>query len=70
MATITFTEEDMLLGRAKHNRPLYHTGYIGDAPLLRVQVDPGSEVNVMPLKALALLEIPANQMSYTNITIL
>ena len=47
-------------GRAKHNRPLYHTGYIGEAPLPRVQVDPGSAVNVMPLKALAFLEIPAN----------
>ena len=69
-ADITFSTEDMLLDRKKHNRPLYLTGYIGETRLPRVQIDPGSAINVMPLRALAYLGIPTSRLSHTKVTIL
>ena len=45
---ITFTAEDMLLKDNKHDQPLYYTGYIGSTCIERVQVDPGSALNIIP----------------------
>ena len=66
-ADITFSTEDMLQDRKKHNRPLYLTGYIGETRLPRVQIDPGSAINVMPLRALAYLGIPTSRLSHTKV---
>ena len=38
----------MLLKDNKHDRPLYYTGYIGSTCIERVQVDPGSELSIIP----------------------
>lgn len=49
---ITFTEEDMMLGTADHNRPLYVTAESDGMMISRILIDPGSSINLMSLKAL------------------
>lgn len=39
---LTFSREDFLLWDLHHNSPLYLSGYIGEAKVRQVQVDPGS----------------------------
>lgn len=68
-STITFTKEEMLLGDMKHNRPLYFTAYIGEIKLPRVQIDPGSAANLLPLRTLSHLGIPTSKLSHTRVTI-
>lgn len=41
-ATITFTDDDLLLGTAEDNRPLYVTGMIERERISRILIDPGS----------------------------
>ena len=47
---IIFTDNDLLLGTADHNRPLYITGECEEKRLTRIFVDAGSSINIMPLK--------------------
>ncbi|KAK1653685.1 hypothetical protein QYE76_071490 [Lolium multiflorum] len=49
---ITFDEEDNLIEDGAHNRPLYVEGNIGVAYLRRILIDPGSAVNILPLRSL------------------
>ena len=58
IANVIFTQDDMLFGDMKHNQPLYLSGYIADVKVQRIQVNPGSAVNVMPFRTLAYLGIP------------
>ncbi|XXG53350.1 hypothetical protein AAC387_Pa03g1453 [Persea americana] len=51
-ATITFNKEDLLLGETKHNRPLYFIGYIKEMTIHKVQIDPGSALNLISTLAL------------------
>ncbi|XXG47440.1 hypothetical protein AAC387_Pa02g2086 [Persea americana] len=51
-AAIAFNKEDLLLGETKHNRPLYFTGYMKEMPIRRVQIDPGSALNLISTTAL------------------
>jgi len=67
--TITFTAEDMLLKDNKHDRPLYHTGYIGSTCIERVQVDTGSALSIIPKRLLYFLGIPLYRLSATTSTI-
>lgn len=55
---LAFYREDFFLGDLHHNRPLYLSGYIGEVKLRQVQVDPGSAINVIPLKKVRKLGIP------------
>ena len=55
MSTITFTEDDMMLGEKEHNRPLMVTGYINDRQIKRIMTDNGSAMNLIPLSVLSKL---------------
>ncbi|KAL0291991.1 UNVERIFIED_CONTAM: hypothetical protein Scaly_2610300 [Sesamum calycinum] len=52
MSTITFTNEDLLLGSKPHNRPLFVAGYLCEQKVNRILIDRGSAVNVLPLQIL------------------
>ncbi|XXG85940.1 hypothetical protein AAC387_Pa11g0935 [Persea americana] len=47
---ITLDQEDMLLGDYKYNRSFYYTGYIQKAKVYRIQIDPSSTVNILPVQ--------------------
>ncbi|KAL0352212.1 UNVERIFIED_CONTAM: hypothetical protein Scaly_1609900 [Sesamum calycinum] len=49
MSTITFTDEDLLLGSKPHNRPLFVAGYVCEQKVNRILIDEGSSVNILPL---------------------
>lgn len=49
---ITFTDEDLLLGSKKHNRPLLMFGEIDDLPINPIMIDGGSAINLLPLRTL------------------
>ncbi len=44
MATISFDDKDLQLGRHLHNRPLYVSGYICEHRIGRILIDGGSAV--------------------------
>lgn len=69
MACVTFSDEDLQLGSANHNRPLYVTGRIGDKRINRILLDCGSAVNLLPLRVLRAIGITPNQLSPTLLTI-
>ena len=68
-ATISFSKEDMLLGPINYMRPLYFTTNIKEMPIPRVQVDPGSVVNLITIIALQELGVPPNKLTSTNTAI-
>ena len=68
-ATIAFDKDDLLLGETKHNRPLYFTGYVREMPIHRVQIDPGSALNLISTSALEELGIPPSKLSHTSVSI-
>lgn len=53
-ATVTFCDNDLLLGTVDHNRPLYVTAESNNMEIHRILIDPGSSssVNLMSLKTL------------------
>lgn len=55
--TMTFSEEDLMLGTTDHNRPLYVTAESDGVIINRILVDPGSSVNLMSLRALRCLSL-------------
>ena len=63
MACITFSDEDLQLGFANHNRPLHVTGMIGDKSTNRIILDCGSEINLIPLRILRAMGITSNPLS-------
>lgn len=66
---ITFTEEDMLIGDVKHNRPLYFTEHIREVEVLRIQIDLGSFINIMPTWVMIMIGIPNSALRETNVSI-
>ena len=68
-ATIAFTKEDLLLGEMRHNRPLYFTWYIKEMPIHRVQINPGSALNLISTSVLKELGIPPSKLSHTPVSI-
>ena len=48
--TITFTDEDLLLGNADHNRPLFVSGNLAGEHINCILLDAGSAVNRLSLK--------------------
>src|SRR3954464_9208805 len=49
--------------QGRHARPLYFTGYIGSTKIMRIQVDPGSALSIMPRRVMEHLSIPAHRLS-------
>ena len=68
-ATIAFDKEDFLLGKTKHNRPLYFIRYIKEMPTHKVQIDLGSALNLISTSALEKLGIPPSKLSHTSVSI-
>ncbi|KAL0297869.1 UNVERIFIED_CONTAM: hypothetical protein Sangu_3175500 [Sesamum angustifolium] len=69
MSTITFTDEDLLLGSKPHNRPLFVAGYVREQKVNRILIDGGSVINILPLRILKELEIPIDELSNTRLMI-
>ncbi|KAK4384640.1 hypothetical protein Sango_3040800 [Sesamum angolense] len=69
MSTITFTDEDLLLGSKPHNRPLFVAGYVREQKMNRILIDEGSTVNILPLRILKELEIPIDELSNNRLMI-
>jgi hypothetical protein len=65
--TITFTDEDLLLGDRQHNRPLFVSGDSGG--INRILLDAGSAVNILPLKTLQRLGYGPSQLRNTSLVI-
>ncbi|KAL0298907.1 UNVERIFIED_CONTAM: hypothetical protein Sradi_6550500 [Sesamum radiatum] len=66
MSTITFTNEDLLLGSKPHNRPLFVAGYV---QVNRILIDGESAVNILPLQILKEIEIPTDELSNSRLMI-
>ncbi|KAL0310136.1 UNVERIFIED_CONTAM: hypothetical protein Sangu_2457000 [Sesamum angustifolium] len=69
MSTITFTDEDLLLGSKRHNHPLFIAGYVREQKVNRIWIDRGSAVNILPLRILKELEIPIDELSNSRLMI-
>ncbi|KAL0298857.1 UNVERIFIED_CONTAM: hypothetical protein Sradi_6545500 [Sesamum radiatum] len=69
MSTITFTDEDLLLGSKPHNRPLFVAGYVREQKVNRILIDGGFAVNILPLRILKELEIPIDELSNSRLMI-
>lgn len=61
--TITFTDDDMMLGDEQHNRPLFVSGSLGGERINRILLDAGSAVNILPIKTFKKLGYTANQLN-------
>ncbi|XP_075084754.1 uncharacterized protein LOC142168006 [Nicotiana tabacum] len=62
-ATISFTDDDLLLGSKPHNRPLFVIGAIREQQLNRILVDDGSAVNIRSKMVLKKLGIFIDELS-------
>ncbi|KAL0291098.1 UNVERIFIED_CONTAM: hypothetical protein Sradi_7034200, partial [Sesamum radiatum] len=69
MSTITFTDEDLLLGSKPYNRPLFVAGYVREQKVNRILIDGGSTVNILPLQVLKKVEIPVDELSNSRLMI-
>ncbi|KAL0393045.1 UNVERIFIED_CONTAM: hypothetical protein Sradi_2527300 [Sesamum radiatum] len=69
MSTITFTDEDLLLGSKPHNRPLFVAGYVREQKVNRILIDRGFTVNILPLRILKELGIPIDELSNSSLMI-
>ncbi|KAL0448417.1 UNVERIFIED_CONTAM: hypothetical protein Slati_1398100 [Sesamum latifolium] len=68
MSTITFTDEDLLLGSKPHNCPLFVAGYVHEHKMNRILIDGGIVVNNLP-RILKELRIPIDELSNSRIMI-
>jgi hypothetical protein len=66
---ITFDDDDRLLEEGDHNRTLYMEGNIGTAHLRRVLIDPGSAVNILPVKSLTRAGFTTSDLEPTDVMI-
>ena len=66
---ITFDEEDKLIDDSDHNRPLYMEGNIGTSHLRRILIDPGSAVNILPLRSLTRAGFTVDDLESTDVMI-
>ncbi|KAL7152972.1 hypothetical protein ABFS83_04G134500 [Erythranthe nasuta] len=69
MSTITFADEDLLLGSKPHNRPLFVAGYAREQKLNRILIDGGSAVNILPLHTLKELGISMDELKTSRLMI-
>ena len=66
---ITFDEEDKLIDEGDHNRLLYMEGNIGVAHLCTILIDPGSAVNILPLRSLTRAGFLVEELESTDMMI-
>lgn len=66
VASITFTDDDQLLGSKPHNRPLLITGELDDMQMSRIMLDEGSAVNILPLRTLKKIGKTAQDLKPSN----
>jgi hypothetical protein len=66
---ITFDEEDNIVEDGDHNRPLYIEGNVGTTLLRRILVDPGSAVNIMPVRSLTPASFTVDDLEPTDVII-
>ncbi|KAL0381973.1 UNVERIFIED_CONTAM: hypothetical protein Scaly_0484600 [Sesamum calycinum] len=69
MSTITFTNEDLLLGSKPHNHPLFVAGYVHEQKVNRILINGGSAVNILHLQILKELGIPIDELSNSHLMI-
>ncbi|KAL0416787.1 UNVERIFIED_CONTAM: hypothetical protein Slati_3510600 [Sesamum latifolium] len=69
MSTITFTDEDLLLGSKPHNPPLFVARYAHELKVNRILIDGGSAVNILPLRTLKEMGVPMDELSNSRIMI-
>ncbi|KAL0420666.1 UNVERIFIED_CONTAM: hypothetical protein Slati_3089500 [Sesamum latifolium] len=68
-ATLSFTDEDLLLGSKPHNRPLFVLGFIQEQRVNRILIDGGSAVNIMPKTTMKKMGITSEDLSRSRLTI-
>lgn len=68
-ASISFTNDDMLIGTSAHNRLLYVTGVCDTMRINRILVDPGSSINLLSLNTLKSLSFSVRRLSTEKISI-
>ncbi|KAL0381902.1 UNVERIFIED_CONTAM: hypothetical protein Slati_4609800, partial [Sesamum latifolium] len=68
-ATLSFTDEDLLLGFKPHSRPLFVLGFIQEQRVNRILIDGGSAVNIMPKTTMKKLGITSEDLSRSRLTI-
>lgn len=66
---ITFKEDDMLLRNTGHNWPLYFTRYMHEVSIPRIQIDPGSSINIMSTRMLHKVGLANCLIEETNVSI-
>ncbi|KAL0340182.1 UNVERIFIED_CONTAM: hypothetical protein Sradi_4535000 [Sesamum radiatum] len=69
MSTITFTDEDLLLGSKPHNRSLLVVGYVREQKVNRILINGVSAVNILPLRIVIELGIPIDELSNSRLMI-
>jgi hypothetical protein len=66
---MTSTNENLLLGAKKHNRPLLMLGEIDDLSTNHIMVDNGSAINLLPLCTLKRIGYSQKDLSQSNVII-
>ncbi|PIM98934.1 hypothetical protein CDL12_28577 [Handroanthus impetiginosus] len=61
--TITFTDEDLLLGSKPYNRPLFISGFMQEQKVNSILIDGGSTINIIPKSTMKRLGIPIKDVS-------
>ncbi|KAL0392875.1 UNVERIFIED_CONTAM: hypothetical protein Sradi_2510300 [Sesamum radiatum] len=69
MSTISFTDEDLLLGSKPHNRSLFIAGYVHEQKVNGILIDGGSAVNILPLRILKELGMPIDELCNSRLMI-
>ncbi|KAA0043322.1 uncharacterized protein E6C27_scaffold110G002330 [Cucumis melo var. makuwa] len=67
--SISFSNEDLLLGSKLHNRPLYVSGYVRKQKLNQILIDNGSAVNILPKSTMNQLGISVEELSNSKLVI-
>ena len=69
MTTISFSDEDLLLGSKPHNRPLFVSGFTREHKVKRILIDGGSTVNILPLHTMREVGIPVEDLASSRLMI-
>ncbi|KAL0283538.1 UNVERIFIED_CONTAM: hypothetical protein Sangu_2883000 [Sesamum angustifolium] len=69
MSSMTFTDEDLLLGSKPHNRPLFVTCYARDQKVNYILINGGSTVNILPLRTMKELGISMDELTNSRLMI-
>jgi hypothetical protein len=67
--SISFSDEDLLLGNKTHNRPLLMFGEIDDLAINRIMIDGGSAINLLPLRTLKKIGYSKGDLCRSNVVI-